>query len=99
MAGTGEKSNTYRLLVCKSYGKSTLERPSNRLEDNIKVILKHLHWESWISLVSGYGQLVGCCECGNGRSVSVKYGEAEELLGFSRRAVLHETGCLNMLLY
>jgi hypothetical protein len=48
--GTGR--NVYWLLVCKSGGKSSLERPRRRWEDGIKMDLREIRWGDveWIDV-------------------------------------------------
>ena len=49
----GEGRGVYRVLVGKPEGKRPLGRPRRRWEDNIKMGLKEVVWESmdWIFLV------------------------------------------------
>jgi hypothetical protein len=67
------RRGVYRVLVCKPEGRSPLGRPRHRCEDNITMYLKEIGWEgvNWI----GKGQVVGCFECGNKPSDSLKRGE------------------------
>jgi hypothetical protein len=44
VAGMGEGRNVYRVLVGKPEGKSQLERPRRRWEDEIKMDLRELGW-------------------------------------------------------
>ena len=45
-----------------------------RWEDNIKTDLREVRWGAW----TGYGQVAGCCECGNELSGSIKCGKLLE---------------------
>jgi hypothetical protein len=40
-----QRGNAYRVLMGKDGGKRLFERPRNRREDNIKLIL--LKWDGW----------------------------------------------------
>jgi hypothetical protein len=57
----------YRVLVGKPEGKRLLGRPRHRWEDNIKSDIRELVcWGYGLDRAgSGYGQMVGTCECGN----------------------------------
>jgi hypothetical protein len=48
----GEMRNTYKILVGKSEGRKPLGRPTRRWEDNIKMDLREIGWESvnWMLL-------------------------------------------------
>jgi len=72
----GEKRCIDRVLVRKPEGKRPLGRPRRRWEDNIKIDLKEVGCEGmeWIELTQDR-QVVGCCDCGNGPSGSIKCGE------------------------
>jgi hypothetical protein len=52
VAGKGEKSNTYRLLVGKPERKKPLRRPTRRWVDNIRMDLGEVEWGDvdWIGL-------------------------------------------------
>jgi hypothetical protein len=52
VAGMGEKSNAYRLLVGKPEGKMPLGRPKRRRVDNIRMDLGEMGWGDveWIGL-------------------------------------------------
>jgi hypothetical protein len=40
----GERRNVYRVLVEKSEGKGSLERPRHRWEDGVKMDLREIGW-------------------------------------------------------
>jgi len=44
--------------------------------DNIKMDLKKIVWEglNWINLAQSREEVAGCCECGNERFDSIKWG-------------------------
>jgi hypothetical protein len=44
VARMGEKKDVYRFVVEKPEGKSPLERPRHRREDNIKMDLQEMRW-------------------------------------------------------
>jgi hypothetical protein len=46
VARMGAKRNAYRILVGKPKGKSPLERPRHRWEDNIAMDLREIGWGS-----------------------------------------------------
>jgi hypothetical protein len=52
VAHMGETKNAYKIFFCKPEGKRPLERPRHRWEDNIKMDLGEIGWESvdWIHL-------------------------------------------------
>jgi hypothetical protein len=52
IACNGERRRAYRILVGKREGKRLLEEPRRRWEDNIKVDLQEMEYESvgWIDL-------------------------------------------------
>jgi hypothetical protein len=52
VAHTGENSGAYRILVGRPERKTTLGRPKRRWEDNIKMDIQDVGWESmdWIVL-------------------------------------------------
>jgi hypothetical protein len=52
VAGTGERSGAYRVLVGKPEGKKSLGRSRHRWEDNIEMDFKEIEWEGvdWINL-------------------------------------------------
>jgi hypothetical protein len=58
----------------KAEGRSPLERPKQRWENNIKMNLRVVEWEHGLD---GYGlglrKVAGSCECGNELSGSTKY--------------------------
>ena len=66
-----EKRGTYRFLVGKPEGKRPLERPRRRWEDNIKMDLQEVGWESvglfdlaqdrdgWRAFVNGFHETGG----------------------------------------
>jgi hypothetical protein len=47
----GEWRGAYRVLVGRPEGRRTLERPSRRWEDNIKMDLQDVGWGAWIGLI------------------------------------------------
>jgi hypothetical protein len=51
-AHAGDTRGAYRVFVWKREGKSPLERPKRRCEDNIKMYLKEIGWKgvNWIDL-------------------------------------------------
>jgi hypothetical protein len=51
-ARIGERRGVYRVLVGKPEGKTSLERPRHRWEDNIKMDLQEVGWGGmdWIEL-------------------------------------------------
>jgi hypothetical protein len=78
MAREGERRDAYRILVGKLEGM----RPARRHRPDGRVILKwDLKKRQGIRLDStgtGEGQVVGCCECRNERSGSMKLGNSSE---------------------
>jgi len=48
----GDRKDTYRILVGRTYGKRSLGRPSRRWEDNIKMDFQEVRWggKDWISV-------------------------------------------------
>jgi len=52
VACTGEKRNAYRVLVGKAEGKTPIERPRCKWEDNIKIYVEEIRLEAvdWINL-------------------------------------------------
>jgi hypothetical protein len=44
VARMGERRNLYRVLVGKPEGKRTLERPTRRWEDGVKMDLREVGW-------------------------------------------------------
>jgi hypothetical protein len=48
----GERRGAYSVLVGKPEGKRPLVRPRHRWEDNIKIVLQEVWWDSmeWIDL-------------------------------------------------
>jgi hypothetical protein len=57
--------------------KKPLGRPRHRWEDNIRMNLTEIVWESvdWNSSGSGHGPVAGSCEHGNEASGSTEGGE------------------------
>jgi hypothetical protein len=47
VARIGEKRDTYRILVGKPEGKRPLGRPRKRWEDNIRMDLREIGWNSY----------------------------------------------------
>jgi hypothetical protein len=71
----GERRDAYWVLVGKSEGRRSLERPRRRWEDNIKMDLREVKWGHGLDRSGlGQGQVAGCCECGNEPSGSIKCG-------------------------
>jgi hypothetical protein len=50
VAWLGEGRGVYRVLVGKPEGKTPLERPRRRWEDNIKADLQEVGWGVWTGL-------------------------------------------------
>jgi hypothetical protein len=52
VARMGDSRNSYNILVAKSGWKRPLERPRRRWEDNIRMDLREIEWDSmnWIRL-------------------------------------------------
>jgi hypothetical protein len=48
----GEKRNEYRIIIGKSEGEKSLQRPRRRWVDNIKMDLRNIEWGGmdWINL-------------------------------------------------
>jgi hypothetical protein len=68
--------DAYRALVGKPEEKGQLGRPRRRWKDNIKMDLREVGWGHGLDRSGlGYGQVAGCCECGNEPSGSIKCGE------------------------
>jgi len=65
----GERIGIYRVLVGKPEGKRPLGGPRLRWEDNIKI-----GGMDWLDMAQD------SCECGNGPSVSIKWGEFRDWL-------------------
>jgi hypothetical protein len=51
VACMGEGKGTFRVLVGKSEGRRSLERPRHRWDDNIKMDLKEGGWEVWTGFI------------------------------------------------
>jgi hypothetical protein len=47
----GERRNAYRVLVGKPVGKRPLGRQRRKCEDNIKIDLREVGWETWTRLI------------------------------------------------
>jgi hypothetical protein len=73
---TGERIGAYRALVGRLDGNRTLRRSSRKWDDNIKLDLQEVGcgYELDCSF-SGQEQVLGCYECGNELSGSIKCGE------------------------
>jgi hypothetical protein len=54
----GEMRNAYKILVTKPEGTRPLRRPKSRREDNIRIDLREIWWESmeWIHLAQNRDQ-------------------------------------------
>ena len=77
-----ERTGIYRVLVRKTKGKRPLGRTKCRWEDKIKMGLQELGRGYGLNLSgSRYGQIAGCCECGNEPSGSIQCGEFFDQLG------------------
>jgi len=51
-------------------------RSRRRWEDNIKMDLQVVGWETWTGLIwLKEGRVLDCCKCGNEPSGFIKYGE------------------------
>ena len=76
VAHTEKRRGAYRVLMGKPEGRGPPERPRFRWEDNIRTDLQTVGWGHGLNRSgSGQGRVVGCCECGNEPSASIKYGE------------------------
>jgi hypothetical protein len=77
IACIGERRGSYKVLVKKSEVKRPLGRTRRRWENNIKMDLHEVGCGGYglNRAGSGYGQVTGCCECGNEPSGSIKCGE------------------------
>jgi hypothetical protein len=64
----GEWRGAYRALVGKPEGRTPLEKPRRRWEDNIKLDLRGVGW-------GGMDWMAGSCENGDEPSGSIKCGE------------------------
>jgi len=65
-----------RVLVGRPEGKRPLGIPKHRWEDNIKMDLKEVGWETWTGLIwLRIGTVAGTCECGNELLVSINCGK------------------------
>jgi hypothetical protein len=51
VARTGEVRNVYRVLVGKPEGKRSLERPSRRWGDGIRMNLREIGWGAWSDFI------------------------------------------------
>ena len=47
----GKRRGVYRVLVGKPEGKRPLVRPRRRWEDNIKMDLQEVGWETWTGMI------------------------------------------------
>jgi hypothetical protein len=64
------------ILVGRPEGRRPLGRSRRRWEDNIKIDLQDVGWETWTGLIwLRIGQVAGRCECGSEPSGSIKRGE------------------------
>jgi len=71
----GEMITAYNTLVGKPEGKSPLGRLRRTWEDNIKMDLKEIRWESVDLMNLALGQLAGSCEHSNETSGSILGGD------------------------
>jgi hypothetical protein len=75
-ARMGERRGAYRALVGKPEGRRPLGRPRRRWENNIKMDHGEVGWRHGLDRFGlEKGQVAGCFEGGNERSISVKCGE------------------------
>jgi hypothetical protein len=51
VAHRGDRRGLYRVLVGKPEGKRALGRPRHRWENNIKMDLQKVRWETWTGLI------------------------------------------------
>jgi hypothetical protein len=59
----GEMRNAYKILVGKPKEKGPPGRSRHRWEDNIKIDIREIRWESGLdSFGSGWGPVAGSCE-------------------------------------
>jgi hypothetical protein len=62
--------------VGKPEGIRSLEKPTHRLDDNIKVALREVELGHGLDrMAQDKGQVAGCCECGKELLGSIKCGE------------------------
>ena len=79
VARMGERRGACRALVGKAGGSRPIGRPRRRWEDNIKMDLREVGWGHGLDLSgSRYGQVTGCCECGNETPVFIKCQEIRD---------------------
>jgi len=78
----GERRVVYRVLVWKPEGKGPQGTPRRRWNDNIKIDLQEVGCGVYglDRAGSGYGQMLGTCECGNEPLGSIKCREYLEKL-------------------
>jgi hypothetical protein len=78
----GDRRDAYRVLVGRPEGKGSLGRPKLRWDDSIKMDLQQVGLERQgpDCSGSGWGQVLGACECGNEPSAYIKCGEFLYLL-------------------
>ena len=69
VAYMGDRRGAYWVLVGKPEGRRPLGRPRRRWEDNIKVDLQEFGWGGGMDWID---QVLGCCECGDEPSGSIK---------------------------
>jgi hypothetical protein len=68
VARVGEKTKVYKVLMGKPEGKTPLGRPRRRWEGGIRMDLREIGLVGGSGLDStgsGYGPVVGRCECGD----------------------------------
>jgi hypothetical protein len=64
------------IVIKETWGWSPFEKLSRRWEDNIEMDVREVGLRRGLDgSGSGYGQVAGSCDCGNGPSASIKCGE------------------------
>ena len=91
-----KRRSAYGVLVGKPEWRRPLGRPRRRWEDNIKIDHKEVGGGNGLDQSgSGQGYVVGCCECGNEHSSSIKCGEfLRAPVSLSGRTLLDEISYL-----
>jgi len=76
MSNVKKSISSCRVLVGKPKGKRSLEIPKHRWEDNIKMYLQEVGWETWTGLIwLRIGTVAGTCKRGNEPLDSINCGE------------------------